>query len=277
MTIYNFSLLNVPFANNAPSNEIDAFPDFNRGLGIAFDQTDGKPEMKGLNGLFQQITTSIVYLKQRGIAEWDAELEYPIGAFVVLNGFLYKATAVNTGKNPTTSQNSWQAWATVSDITVSTNGNLKKTSGNNGSISLEVPTASDTQRGAVRFATATEVANKLNVMAVVTPRNVSDMFVGGFTPNNSLTLPSGHILKWGVVDYTSNPGEVLSNVTFPTAFPNDCLNVQLTRKMSQHGEAGDGTMNLISSTRSGFSASVQVISTNNMSLLRGYTWFAIGY
>lgn len=277
MTIYNFSLLNVPFANNAPSNEIDAFPDFNRGLGIAFDQTDGKPEMKGLNGLFQQITTSIVYLKQRGIAEWDAELEYPIGAFVVLNGFLYKATAVNTGKNPTTSQNSWQAWATVSDITVSTNGNLKKTSGNNGSISLEVPTASDTQRGAVRFATDTEVANKLNVMAVVTPRNVSDMFVGGFTPNNSLTLPSGHILKWGVVDYTSNPGEVLSNVTFPTAFPNDCLNVQLTRKMSQHGEAGDGTVNLISSTRSGFSASVQVINTKNMSLLRGYTWFAIGY
>lgn len=173
MTIYNFSLLNVPFANNAQSNEIDAFPDFNRGLGIAFDQTDGKPEMKGLNGLFQQITTSIVYLKQRGIAEWDAELEYPIGAFVVLNGFLYKATTVNTGKNPTTSQNSWQAWATVSDITVSTNGNLKKTSGNNGSISLEVPTASDTQRGAVRFATATEVANKLNVSAAVTPSNVS--------------------------------------------------------------------------------------------------------
>ena len=53
MTIFNFEMLNVPFANGAISTEIAPFPDWNRGLGIAFDQTEGKPEMKGLNGLFQ--------------------------------------------------------------------------------------------------------------------------------------------------------------------------------------------------------------------------------
>ena len=63
--IYNFAMLNVPFANGAISTEIAPFPDWNRGLGIAFDQTEGKPEMKGLNGLFQVLTTSMLYLKQR--------------------------------------------------------------------------------------------------------------------------------------------------------------------------------------------------------------------
>lgn len=171
--IYDFSLLNIPFANGAPSNEIAPFPDYDRGLGIAFDQTDGKPEMKGLNGLFQQMTLGILYLRQRGIGEWNQDFEYVTGSFVVLDGALYKAIRDNINKNPATSQTDWQLWASVSDITVSTNGNLKKTTNANGAPHLEVPTANTIDRGVMRFATATEVVNKSATQAAITAANAA--------------------------------------------------------------------------------------------------------
>lgn len=170
--IYNFEMLNVPFANGAISTEIAPFPDWNRGLGIAFEQSEGKPEMKGLNGLFQVLTTSVLYLKQRGIAEWDSTLEYPVNAFVVDGARLYKSKRVNTNKQPSTSQLDWDIWASISDISVSTNGNLKKTFAADGSMTLEVQTATNSQRGVVRFATAVEVANRSNAQAAVRPSDI---------------------------------------------------------------------------------------------------------
>ena len=193
MTIFNFEMLNVPFANGAISTEIAPFPDWDRGLGIAFDQTEGKPEMKGLNGLFQVLTTSMLYLKQRGISEWDSTLEYPANAFVTEGSKLYRSKRTNTNKQPSLSQLDWDVWASISDISVSTNGNLKKTVTADGSVTLEVPTATDTQRGAVRQATSTEVANKSNVNAYVTPANVNSII-------NSMSLGFGQSVK----DITSN-------------------------------------------------------------------------
>lgn len=206
MTIYNFQLLNVPFANTAIASEIAPFPDYNRGLGIAFSQTDGKPEMKGLNGLFNIITASMLYLKQRGISEWDATLEYPDNAFVAEGAKLYKSKRTNMAKQPSLSQLDWDVWASISDISVSTNGNLKKTVASDGSVTLEVTTATDSQRGAVRQATATEVANKLNVNAYVTPVNASaisqstDLGVGQIWQNLTLSRSID-------MDYVNNTGK----------------------------------------------------------------------
>lgn len=205
MTIYNFQLLNVPFANTAIASEIAPFPDYNRGLGIAFSQTDGKPEMKGLNGLFNIITASMLYLKQRGISEWDATLEYPDNAFVTDGEKLYKSKRINTNKQPSLSQLDWDVWASISDISVSTNGNLKKTVASDGGVTLEVPTATDSQRGAVRQATATEVVNKSNVNAYITPVNASaiaqstDLGVGQTWQN----LTSSRSID---MDYVNNTG-----------------------------------------------------------------------
>lgn len=199
MTIYNFQLLNVPFANTAIASEIAPFPDYNRGLGIAFSQTDGKPEMKGLNGLFNIITASMLYLKQRGISEWDATLEYPDNAFVTEGAKLYKSKRINANKQPSLSQLDWDVWASIYDISVSTNGNLKKTVASDGGVTLEVPTATDTQRGAVRQSTATEVANKSNVNAYVTPLNAAlisqstDLGVGQTWQNLTSSRSSGTI------------------------------------------------------------------------------------
>ena len=75
MSVFNFGFKN-PFANGADSSEIQPFPDENRGLGIAFDQTEGKPEMKGLNGLFNKITQSLLSIRQNGLLGWVNDLEY---------------------------------------------------------------------------------------------------------------------------------------------------------------------------------------------------------
>ena len=172
MTEYNFNLITA-FANSAPSNEIEAFPDYDRGLGIAFDETDGKPEMKGLNGLFNLLTVSLLALKQRGILTWTTGFEYKQGAFVVESNRLYQAKNDNTNKQPSLSQNDWQVWASVSDIDVDTNGNIIKTAKAGGAFTLKVNDASTTVKGVARFATATEVANKTNVLAAVTPSNAA--------------------------------------------------------------------------------------------------------
>ena len=193
MTEYNFNLITA-FANSAPSSEIEAFPNYDRGLGIAFVETDGKPEMKGLNGLFSLLTVSLLALKQRGILTWTTGFEYKQGAFVVESNRLYQAKTDNTSKQPSLSQNDWQVWASVSDIDVDTNGNIIKTAKAGGAFTLKVEDASTTTKGVARFATAIEIANKSGVAAAVTPKNVADMFIGSFSENGSLTLPSGHIL-----------------------------------------------------------------------------------
>ena len=276
MTEYNFNLITA-FANSAPSNEIEAFPDYDRGLGIAFVETDGKPEMKGLNGLFSLLTVSLLALKQRGILTWTTGFEYKQGAFAVESNRLYQAKTDNTSKQPSLSQNDWQVWASVSDIDVDTNGNIIKTAKVGGAFTLKVEDATTTVKGVARFATAIEVANKSNVSAAVTPKNVADMFIGSFSENGSLTLPSGHILKWGVVDYSSHPGEVQEIVNFPVAFPNACLNITATRKMGSFTANGDGGALLISVSKTSAVFSLQVFSPSAAGSLRGFTWFAIGY
>ena len=172
MSTYDFNLITA-FANSAPNNEIEAFPDYDRGLGIAFVETDGKPEMKGLNGLFSLLTVSLLALKQRGILTWTTGFEYKQGAFVVESNRLYQAKTDNTSKQPSLSQNDWQVWASVSDINVDINGNIIKTAKAGGAFTLKVEDASTTVKGVVRFATATEVTNKSNVSAVVTPSNAA--------------------------------------------------------------------------------------------------------
>ena len=264
MTIYNFELLNVPFANTAVASEIAPFPDYNRGFGIAFSLTDGKPEMKGFNGLLKMVTTSIIYLKQRGISEWDSTFEYVAGkSFVVDGDKLYQAKTTNTNKQPSLSQNDWILRASISDIKVSTNGNLKRTENQDGTITLEVPTAGTEQRGAVRQATSTEIANKSNVNTYVTPKNVADMFVGGFGDEDSVQLPNGLIFQWGVARYTGGSQQF----SFKKPFPNKVLTLVIGTGKNTTTTAE--LLNYDSLSNSGFFATGSAVSE--------YGYFAIGY
>lgn len=208
MSTYDFNLITA-FANSAPSNEIEPFPDYDRGLGIAFDETDGKPEMKGLNGLFSLMTVSLLALKQRGILNWTTGFEYKQGAFAVESNRLYQAKVDNTSKQPSLSQNEWQVWASVSDIDVDTNGNIIKTAKAGGAFTLKVDDASTTVKGVARAATATEVANKSNVNAYVTPSNAAliaqstDLGVGQTWVDVSSSRSSGST-------YTNNTGKPIT-------------------------------------------------------------------
>lgn len=259
MSVFNFELLKVPFASGAVLSEIEPFPDYVRGLGIAFEQTDGKPEMKGLNGLFNVITASMLSLRQRGISEWVTGFDYPVGGFAVESGKLYQAKTLNTSKQPSISQSDWTLWASVSDITVSTNGNLKKTTNESGAIHLEVPTADTVNRGAMRFATSAEVVNQQNVSAAINPSNVKSMFAGTRGENGYEILPSGLILQWGSRGLTQN-GTIVS---FPIPFPNSALNVSIT---DSDGTVGHGYKRT-SLTRSSF----MLLGTLE------FSFFAIGY
>ena len=78
-----------------------------------------------------------------------------------------------------------------------------------------------TVKGVTRFATATEVANKSNVSAAVTPKNVADMILGGFSDKDFAQLPNGLIIQWGIA--TEHVTE-----SFKRPFPNKCLSIQVT-------------------------------------------------
>lgn len=267
MTLYTQPQNDV-FASAAPSDEIQDFSAWTRGLGIAFDETNGYPEMKGFNGLLNALSNYIKYLEQNGFSEWRPAMEYPQGAGVRVGMIWYRAKERNTGKAPATSQNEWEVFLNTSALSYTEPLYIENNV-------VKIRSATTALAGVGRFANAQEVQSKANVTAAVTPKNVADMFIGGVTPNNSLTLPSGHILKWGVVDYSSSPGEIPVNVTFPSAFPNNVLNIQITRK-SIDGNESDGVVNLVSQTNSGFRAHFNTWG-QGVSGLRGFTWFAIGY
>ena len=206
MSTYDFNLITA-FANSAPNNEIEAFPDYDRGLGIAFVETDGKPEMKGLNGLFSLLTVSLLALKQRGILTWTTGFEYKQGAFAVESNRLYQAKTDNTCKQPSLSQNDWQVWASVSDIDVDTNGNIIKTAKAGGAFTLKVEDATTTVKGVARFATATEVINKSNVSAAVTPSGAATIAQStGFGVGQTIK----HINRSTGVEYTNDTSKTIT-------------------------------------------------------------------
>lgn len=268
MTEYNFNLITA-FANSAPNNEIESFPDYDRGLGIAFDETDGKPEMKGLNGLFSLLTVSLLALKQRGILTWTTGFEYKQGAFAVESNRLYQAKTDNTSKQPSLSQNDWQVWASVSDIDVDANGNIIKTAKAGGAFALKVEDATTTTKGVSRFATATEVANKSNVSAAVTPKNVVDMFAK--TSNNTTQMPNGLIIQTGTLSVGDNQTYIV-NLEKPFSTANFVCVANL--------------QDLINGTSNVFTISSKPITPSSIQLKTEFSsggfqtianWIAIGY
>lgn len=187
------------FAIDAPSSEIRPFDAWARGLGIAFDETNGYPEMESFNGLLQAITQYIKYLEQNGLSEWSADVEYPQGAGCRVGSVWYRAKLQNTGKPPATSQNEWEVFFNAGDFLFS--DPLVKT---NNTVSIK--DASTTQKGVSRFATATEVMNKSSTQAVITAANAAtvaqstDIGVGQTWQNVTAMRESG-------TTYTNNTGK----------------------------------------------------------------------
>lgn len=95
------------FASGAKTGEVENFPDIARGWGVSFDQTNGIPPMEWFNALFKRNDEALRYLLQRGIAEWSATEDYPVGAHVQEAGKVWRAKISNLGRKPSLSPAEW--------------------------------------------------------------------------------------------------------------------------------------------------------------------------
>lgn len=102
---------NEIFASDAKDGEIVEFPNVKRGWGVT-ENLGFIPPMEYFNAAFNRVDKSLAYQLQRGVAEWDKDLEYPIGAVVSLNGVIYIAKSQNINKNPANEATIWDIVAT---------------------------------------------------------------------------------------------------------------------------------------------------------------------
>ena len=102
---------NEIFASDAKDGEIVEFPNVKRGWGVT-ENLGFIPPMEYFNAAFNRVDKSIAYQLQRGVAEWDKDLEYPIGAVVSLNGLVYVAKSQNINKKPANEATIWDILAT---------------------------------------------------------------------------------------------------------------------------------------------------------------------
>ena len=106
---------NEIFASDAKAGEIVEFPNIKRGWGVT-ENLGFIPPMEYFNAAFNRVDKSLAYQLQRGVSEWSAEEEYPVGALSVFNGVLYQAKTQNSNKEPSENTNLWgvvinEAWA----------------------------------------------------------------------------------------------------------------------------------------------------------------------
>ena len=102
---------NEIFASDAKDGEIVEFPNVKRGWGVT-ENLGFIPPMEYFNAAFNRVDKSLAYQLQRGVGEWDKDMEYPIGAVVSLNGIIYIAKSQNTNKNPANEAATWDIVAT---------------------------------------------------------------------------------------------------------------------------------------------------------------------
>lgn len=94
------------FASGAKSGESVDFPDVVRGWGIT-ENTGFIPPMEYFNGAFNRVDKALMYLRQRGISEWDNTIEYPARAIVQDEGVIYECIQQNTNRKPKNNLSTW--------------------------------------------------------------------------------------------------------------------------------------------------------------------------
>ncbi|WP_337051382.1 phage tail protein [Proteus terrae] len=96
------------FAQDAKTGEIETFPDVLRGWGVTLERTAGKPPLEWFNAIGKRVDEWLMYLTQRGLAEWDNTIDYPKDALVQHSSVFYVALKVTKGEQPNTSQSAWK-------------------------------------------------------------------------------------------------------------------------------------------------------------------------
>ena len=140
--------------------------------------------------------------------------------------------------------------------------------------------AADRKAPASHTHTAAQISDWDTALAQSVSQAVAGAFPAQKADNGYLKLPNGLILQWGKVA-SGWPGEGPYTVTFPVAFPNKCLNTQIT--VLSDGRKGsvnlDITIPVGTLKPTGFDAMFNAMAFQGSSAadLRGFYWFAIGY
>lgn len=96
------------WAESAPPTNIED-PDVTTPGKWAMGWIAETPGFENFNYLQQYFTQSLTYLNEQGIARWDANTTYPIGAYSKgSNNTLYVAKVETTGDDPTSSPTEWE-------------------------------------------------------------------------------------------------------------------------------------------------------------------------
>ena len=128
--------------------------------------------------------------------------------------------------------------------------------------------------------THTQISDWDSALAQSVSQAVDGVFPAQKVDNGYLKLPNGLILQWGKVA-SGWPGEGPYAVTFPIAFPDKCLNTQIT--VLSDGRKGsvnlDITIPVGTLKPTGFDAMFNAMAFQGSSAadLRGFYWFAIGH
>ena len=128
--------------------------------------------------------------------------------------------------------------------------------------------------------TAAQISDWDTALAQSVSQAVANAFPVQKADNGYLKLPNGLILQWGKVA-SGWPGEGPYTVTFPIAFPNKCLNTQIT--MWSEGRKGlvnlDITIPVGTVRPASFDALFNGIGFQGSTAadLKGFYWFAVGY
>lgn len=144
----------------------------------------------------------------------------------------------------------------------------------------EAKQAADGKAPASHTHTAAQISDWDTALAQSVSQAVTGAFPAQKADNGYLKLPNGLILQWGKVA-SGWPGEGPYTVTFPVAFPNKCLNTQVT--VWSDGRKGSVNLDItipVGTVRpTSFDALFNVIGFQGSSAadLKGFYWFAIGY
>lgn len=266
-----------PFASSAPESEITTFTAWLRGLGIAFDETNGFPEMTGINDVLNRLSQGIKYLEQIGISPWRSDMEYPVNATVMYSGKLYKCLSQNTNKQPDQSQNEWTAL--LVDSLTSTSDSLGLTANQGRVLDLGKVSKKDLVDNLTSDATWTApTANQVRILnqALTTLQTQVNNLVEFKSGANGYIRIGSYYEQWGVMNYDTIPGEIQVTITFPKPFPNACTNLVASRIMPKHTSNGDGGINIISLSKDQAVVSLQTFNTANSGDVRGFYWTAKG-
>nr|DAY07282.1 MAG TPA: tailspike protein [Caudoviricetes sp.] len=128
--------------------------------------------------------------------------------------------------------------------------------------------------------THAQISDWDSALAQSVSQAVANAFPVQKADNGYLKLPNGLILQWGKVA-SGWPGEGPYTVTFPIAFPNKCLNTQIT----MWSDGRKGSVNLDITIPVGMIRPVSFDALFNgigfpgstAADLKGFYWFAIGY